>query len=124
MIQYIVLACLAICSWSFVPVPVEIYLTGGDDSSCLTFIPAAISPNGDGINDIFEIRHSCLTAEMELEIFDLTGQLVHTSVHSKPSWNGNIGGIPAVPGNYTWKLNYRNHLGEVVKKQGQLVLVR
>ena len=97
---------------------------GDDDTSCLTFIPSAISPNGDGINDVFEIRHSCLAAEMTLEIFDIHGKLVFNTQDTRPSWNGLVRGVPATPGRYSWKLAYRSYQGNEVRKEGQFVLVR
>lgn len=96
---------------------------GEEDASCLTYIPSAISPNGDGINDIFEIRHSCLVAEMNLEIFNDTGDMVYATVDTKPSWNGMVRNVPALPGRYHWVISY--HIREAsVRKEGQFVLVR
>lgn len=123
MVKIVLLFSVVLCSLSMssnLPTYVE---TGEDDASCLTFIPSAISPNGDGINDKFEIRHTCLIAEMNLEIFDSNGNMVFATVDTKPYWNGLVRNIPAKAGRYFWKVSYQTE-NRTINKEGQFVLVR
>lgn len=112
-----------LCFTSMSPETPRRDLIGEEDASCLTYIPSAISPNGDGINDIFEIRHSCLVAEMNLEIFNDSGDMVFATVDTKPFWNGMVRNVPAMPGRYSWVISY-NANETLVRKEGQFVLVR
>jgi gliding motility-associated-like protein len=102
----------------------SVVMTAGNDDACITYIPTAISPNGDGINERFEVRHTCLTAEMILEIFDRDGRMVYSTSGSHPSWGGLIAGVPAPSGRYSWRLHYRNQQGTDVHREGAFVLVR
>ncbi|NIW49862.1 MAG: hypothetical protein GWN14_09350, partial [candidate division Zixibacteria bacterium] len=73
-----------------------------------------ISPNGDGIQDIFEITYETLRpVNLDFHIFNEAGQLVHTlsKVHTKGEdgsvvWDGTDGsGVVVDDGVYTVKLN-------------------
>jgi gliding motility-associated-like protein len=72
------------------------------------WIPNAFSPNGDGINDRFEIRGTWQTP-IALWIFDRWGNVVFHSEAYQNDWAGTLpNGQPAMPGLYTWKIAYRN----------------
>jgi gliding motility-associated-like protein len=72
------------------------------------WIPNAFSPDGDGINDYFEIRGNWQTP-IALWIFDRWGNVVFHSEDYQNDWDGTYpNGQPAMPGVYTWKITYRN----------------
>jgi gliding motility-associated-like protein len=88
------------------------------------WIPNAFSPNGDGINDRFEIRGTWQTP-IALWIFDRWGNVVFHSEAYQNDWAGTLpNGQPAMPGVYTWKITYRNTptSGER-EKHGTVVIV-
>jgi gliding motility-associated-like protein len=88
------------------------------------WIPNAFSPNGDGINDRFEIRGTWQTP-IALWIFDRWGNVVFHSEAYQNDWAGTLpNGQPAMPGVYTWKIAYRNTptSGER-EKHGTVVIV-
>lgn len=63
-------------------------------------IPNAFSPNGDGINDVWNIKGLSNYAKSVTEIFDRNGNVVFRSVGYNSPWDGNIKGKPAPVGVY------------------------
>jgi gliding motility-associated-like protein len=86
-------------------------------------IPNAFSPNGDGLNDFFEITMPA-HASYYLQIRNRLGNLVFESTNPQISWNGNIQNTPAAMDTYYYFLRWKNMQGiqEVVK--GDLLLIR
>jgi gliding motility-associated-like protein len=72
------------------------------------FIPNALSPNGDGINDIFTVYAGAEVKEVKrMEIFDRWGDKVFSKFNLPPNdfnngWDGDYRGKPASTGVYTW----------------------
>ena len=57
--------------------------------NCAPFIPQGFSPNGDGINDTFEISNLLNIYEnFELNIYSREGNLIHTAHNADGFWNG------------------------------------
>ena len=76
---------------------------------------SVVTPNGDGVNDVMEVRFNLLQivapVPVSLEIYDLSGWRVHRSEiergvgPARLSWDGVVTGEGlAVPGIYVWKL--------------------
>lgn len=56
---------------------------------CAPFIPQGFSPNGDGINDEFEISNLLNIYEnFELEIYTRNGNLIHSGRNADGFWDG------------------------------------
>ncbi len=56
---------------------------------CAPFIPQGFSPNGDGINDVFEISNLLNIYEnFELEIYSRNGNLIHSGRNQDGFWDG------------------------------------
>ena len=51
-------------------------------------IPNVFSPNGDGINDVFEIKYLGFFESPELRIFNRWGNQIYMSDNYKSDWNG------------------------------------
>lgn len=57
--------------------------------NCAPFIPQGFSPNGDGINDTFEISNLLNIYEnFELNIYSREGNLIHTAHNTDGFWDG------------------------------------
>lgn len=57
--------------------------------NCAPFIPQGFSPNGDGINDVFEISNLLdIYEEFELNIYSREGNLIHTAHNADGFWDG------------------------------------
>ncbi|OLY92373.1 gliding motility-associated C-terminal domain-containing protein [Cnuella takakiae] len=70
------------------------------------FIPTAFTPNGDRLNDVWEIVAIDLYPNAEVQVFDRWGKRVYQSLAKayKP-WNGKDGVYPVPPGVYIYMLN-------------------
>ncbi|GAB3777595.1 hypothetical protein GCM10028818_25010 [Spirosoma horti] len=58
------------------------------EESETVFIPEGFSPNGDGINDRFVIRHVAVDLTIQLEVYNRWGHLVYRSDNYKNDWDG------------------------------------
>jgi len=57
--------------------------------NCAPFVPQGFSPNGDRINDLFEITGLInVFDEFELFIYTREGNLIHTATNEDGFWNG------------------------------------
>jgi gliding motility-associated-like protein len=72
------------------------------------FIPNAFSPNGDGINDRWEIKYLNSYPGSEVSVFDRDGQPVFYSVGYSLPWDGTYKGKPLPIGTYYYIVNPKN----------------
>ncbi|MFC4634146.1 gliding motility-associated C-terminal domain-containing protein [Dokdonia ponticola] len=90
--------------------------------NCPPFVPEGFSPNGDSINDTFEISGLKDIFDYELTIYSRLGNLIYRGDPSIPFWDGTpnegIGGSEAPTGVYFWVLklgdpNFEDRVGWV-----------
>ncbi|HZV68653.1 MAG TPA: gliding motility-associated C-terminal domain-containing protein [Saprospiraceae bacterium] len=101
------------------------------ECKCKYYAPTAFSPNGDDINDSFEVFMKCEHFNIhfhQFEIFDRWGDKVYaTSDYPFVPWDGLVNGKPAIQGVYTWVLSYdvltTGHIDTIVEK-GDVGLIR
>lgn len=93
--------------------------------SPIFFVPDAFSPNGDGVNDLFEIKGR-LPASVTLTVFNRWGEVVFSNAES--SWDGTYRSEPCPEGIYLWKLETAlpdaNNQPQTHIRKGQLLLTR
>lgn len=95
------------------------------------YVPNAFSPNGDLINDVFQVYPAVDLQQFELLVFDRWGNIVFESDDPNRGWNGHAGtslNDKMNNGVYVWMLyaegmDCDNHLQRVQLK-GDLVLLR
>ena len=103
---------------------VTIDLSGCDS----VFIPDGFSPNGDGINDVFEMKNMDIVyPNYTIEIFNRNGAVVFKGDAATGFWNGQsnqsrLGGNTLPNGVYFYIINYNN--GQTSPKQGKVYLNR
>lgn len=77
------------------------------------FIPNTFTPNGDGLNDLFQLKGSGFKAEdFRMEIFDRWGVLVYSTDDIEKGWDGTVKGITAKDGIYIYSINLVGSNGE------------
>ena len=92
---------------------------------CPTFlyIPAAFSPNNDGINDSFTISTQNMKM-FSLYIFNRWGELLFQTENPDKSWDGTFKGTGCMTGNYYYHVVARDPDGNVKNVNGMVNLLR
>jgi len=91
------------------------------------YIPNVFSPNGDGVNDFFEIflaNQTTVRQVLKVEILDRWGNLVYFSENTMPKWDGRFGGKLSSPAVFFYKIQLELNDGQTELLQGSLSLVR
>lgn len=87
------------------------------------FIPNSFSPNGDDINDDFEIfapNHKILS----LQVYDRWGDRIYFDHGPDFSWNGKAGQTDVQPGVYIYQVTLQDAAGRFIHESGSIHLVR
>ena len=91
---------------------------------CQLFIPNSFSPNGDGLNDVFEIKGLQTPLHFKLQIFNRYGQLIFLGHSLNDSWNGTFNGGLCDLGVYFYRVSGTCIDGSSINKKGSLTLIR
>lgn len=85
----------------------------------------AISPNGDGINDVLNFSGLVLKEEPTLEIFDRFGKIVFKGESSNSFiWNGKLGGQQLPTGTYWYITRWREPKAEFITEYTGWILLK
>lgn len=84
-------------------------------------IPNAFSPNGDGINDTWNIKAITTYTDFNLSVFNRYGQLVFSSKDYNKPWDGSYRGNPLPIGTYYYFINLKQGLPLL---KGYVVILR
>ena len=92
-----------------------------EKAPCEIFIPNALTPNGDGVNEGFCPRANCAFEEYELQLYNRWGQQIFQSKNPGEEW------MPGVEGQagdvYFYTIRYRFAVGQTVQEKGTLTLL-
>jgi gliding motility-associated-like protein len=86
------------------------------------WVPTAFTPNGDGLNDVFQIS-GLEVKQFDISIFDRWGKLIFRSADISNSWDGKIDGQDATEGVYVYKIDAVVNTGPV-RRQGSVTVIR
>jgi gliding motility-associated-like protein len=67
-------------------------------------VPNAFSPNGDGINDLWQIVALEYDPNAIIKIFNRSGTVIYKTTGYKPYWDGKINGVDAMAGTYYYSI--------------------
>lgn len=84
-------------------------------------VPNTFTPNGDGINDIWEIKKLNTYDESKLYIYNRNGELVYSSIGYSIPWNGTYQGKPLPVGVYYYVIDLK---GSISKVSGYVTIIR
>ncbi|MCB9338219.1 MAG: gliding motility-associated C-terminal domain-containing protein [Lewinellaceae bacterium] len=103
------------CVWKY-PISVE-YV-------CNVFVPNAFSPNGDGINDLFQpFSSGCPVQAFSMDIFDRWGGKVFHAEDLSAGWDGTFHDKVANPGVYVYLIKLKE-FGRDQLLSGEVLLLR
>ena len=75
-----------------------------DNQTCKIEFPKFFTPNGDGVNDYFEILQNDCGRTGELRIYDRYGKLMFQTNNLSKSWDGTLGGKPLPSSDYWYQI--------------------
>lgn len=88
------------------------------------FIPNAFTPNGDGTNDVFEIKGTPIS-NFNLYIYDRWGGQIWSTHNFETRWDGSTeGGEQAPAGTYIYQISGTDYLKRDVNFKGTVTIVR
>ena len=70
--------------------------------------PNTFTPNGDGINDTWEIKYLDQYEGCDIEVYNSTGQLLYNNTGYTKPWDGNYKGSPVPSGTYYFIIDPKN----------------
>jgi gliding motility-associated-like protein len=71
-------------------------------------IPNVFSPNGDGINDVWDIKYLAAYPGATVDVFNRGGQMIFRSQGYTTPWNGTYKGNPLPVGTYYYVIDPKN----------------
>ena len=73
-------------------------------------MPSGFTPNGDGINDVWNIKYIDYYPKCTVDVFNRYGQKIfHSAGYSIP-WDGTLNGKILSPGTYYYIINLQNDI--------------
>ena len=87
------------------------------------YAPTAFTPNGDGINDDFEVKGIGIKTYL-LQIYSRWGDLIYESKSLEDKWNGTIKGSDAPIGSYVYQIHYTSMIDRDYSTKGTVTLIR
>lgn len=87
------------------------------------FVPDVFTPNGDGVNDLLEIKGE-IEGDLQMLIYDRWGSVIFRSSVNVRHWNGAHNGTPAPAGVYLYLINVTDKIGRTFVKRGTVSLLR
>ena len=84
-------------------------------------IPNTFTPNGDGINDTWDITGLEQYSHCTVQIYNRWGQSIYSSVGYSISWNGTYSQRPVPVGTYYYIIDLKNSMGVL---SGYVVIIR
>jgi len=87
------------------------------------YIPNVITPNGDGVNDIFYVYGYSIT-DVHMSIFNRWGEKLFSSSDQTVGWPGTFKGVDCQNGVYVYKVDYKGLDGKIHHKTGHVTINR
>ncbi len=86
-------------------------------------VPTAFTPNGDGQNDLFLVRGGPFKT-INVRIYNNWGQLIFETNDQLDGWNGTYKGVDQPIGVFVWVVEVEMLNDKIIKKTGDVTLLR
>jgi len=86
-------------------------------------VPNAFTPNGDGLNDVLELKGRYLN-NFSFVVIDKNGQEAFRATDRTQTWDGTIRGHAPVNGAYVWRLTLRDEAGQDFSQTGTVTILK
>ena len=86
-----------------------------DISTTVTTLFNAFSPNGDGINDTWDLSNFKACRNIEVFIFDRYGRKITQLNANKLQWDGTVNGKPVPSDTYWYAIDFKDGVTPVIK---------
>ena len=86
-------------------------------------MPTAFTPNGDGLNDVLELKGRYLQNFIFI-VVDRNGQEVFRSTDRAQTWDGTIQGHAPVNGAYVWRLDLTGEDNQPFRQTGTITILK
>jgi gliding motility-associated-like protein len=87
------------------------------------FVPNALTPNGDGNNDVLFVRGRFIT-DLEFKVFDRWGEKVFETTDQAIGWDATYNGKAVDPAVFVYHLRVRCADGQELFKKGNVTVIR
>ena len=88
--------------------PVQLtYILTRPDCECKVYLPTAITPNGDGLNDVLQLYSDCPMVSFEIRVYDRWGKQVYFNASGSVGWDGTQQGEYLANGLYVAHSEFR-----------------
>lgn len=88
------------------------------------YIPSSFTPNGDNLNDYFEVFHSETVTKGNFKVYDRWGQVMYSTESLDDKWDGKVSGNLIMSGLYYFVVNYYLKDKYFETLQGPLLIYR
>ncbi len=89
----------------------------------LPVLPTGFTPNEDGENDVFIIRGGPFKS-VDFKVYNNWGELIFKTTDENEGWDGTYKGERAPLGVYSWTFVVEMGNGQIIKKSGDVTLIR
>jgi gliding motility-associated-like protein len=86
-------------------------------------LPTAFTPNGDGLNDVLEVKGRFL-GNYVFVVVDRNGQEVFRGTKRSDTWDGTIRGRAPVNGAYVWRFQQSTEDGKLTTETGTVTIIK
>ncbi|RZK47439.1 MAG: gliding motility-associated C-terminal domain-containing protein, partial [Pedobacter sp.] len=87
------------------------------------FIPNAMTPNGDGKNDVFRVYGSSIKA-VDIRIYNSWGELIYQTNDNQKGWDGTYKGKKQPAGVYIYTVKATMYNDVILNRKGNINLLR
>jgi gliding motility-associated-like protein len=89
----------------------------------LPVLPTAFTPNGDGENDVFLIRGGPFKG-VDFRVYNHWGELIFQTLDPNEGWDGTFKANNSPLGVYTWTFEVELADGRLIRRSGDVTLIR